>query len=72
MLDGGFTLDKCSFVGLLSGLCGAGRIDEAVNVYQGLMKYCPGLDAHIHTIIIDGLTRVGKYHIAMKLFRRAL
>ena len=72
MLDGGFTPDNYSFVGLFSGLCGAGRIDEAVNVYQGLIKYCPGLDAQVHTIIIDRLTRVGKYHIAIKLFRRAL
>ncbi|XP_022744907.1 putative pentatricopeptide repeat-containing protein At1g16830 isoform X2 [Durio zibethinus] len=72
MLDRGFTPDKYSFVGLLSGLCGARRIDEAVNVYKGIIMYCPGLDAHVHTIIIDRLIRVGKYHRAIKLFRRAL
>ncbi|XVF47209.1 hypothetical protein PTKIN_Ptkin03bG0090800 [Pterospermum kingtungense] len=31
MLDRDFTPDKYSFVGLLGGLCGAKRIDEAVN-----------------------------------------
>ncbi|XVF24291.1 hypothetical protein REPUB_Repub13aG0114900 [Reevesia pubescens] len=72
MLDRGLTPDKYSFVGLLSGLCEARRIDEAVNVYQGIIMYCPGLDAHVHTIIIDRLIRVGKYHRAIKLFRRAL
>ncbi|XVF00401.1 hypothetical protein REPUB_Repub03eG0282500 [Reevesia pubescens] len=72
MLDRGFTPDKYSFVGLLSGLCGARRIYEAVNVYQGLIMYYPGLDAHVHTIMIDRLIRVGKYHSAIKLFRRAL
>ncbi|XP_007011398.2 PREDICTED: putative pentatricopeptide repeat-containing protein At1g16830 [Theobroma cacao] len=72
MLDRGFTPDKYSFVGLLSGLCGARRIDEAVNVYQSIIMYCPGLDAHVHTIIIDRLIRVGKYHRAIKLFRRVL
>ncbi|XP_022764433.1 putative pentatricopeptide repeat-containing protein At1g16830 [Durio zibethinus] len=72
MLDRGFTPDKYSFVGLLGGLCGARRIDEAVNVYKGIIMYCPGVDAHVHTIIIDRLIRVGKYHRAIKLFRRAL
>ena len=34
--------------------------------------YHPGLDAHVHTIIIDRLIRVGKYHRAIKLFRKTL
>ncbi|XVE86012.1 hypothetical protein DITRI_Ditri18aG0002100 [Diplodiscus trichospermus] len=72
MLDRGFTPDKYSFVGLLSGLCGARKIDEAVNVYQGITMYCHGLDAHVHTTLIDGLIRVGKYQKALRLFRRAL
>ncbi|KAE8691426.1 Detected protein of confused Function [Hibiscus syriacus] len=58
MLDRGLTPDKYSFVGLLSGLCGAGKINKAVGVYQGLiMSYC-GLDAHVHTAIMDRLIRV--------------
>lgn len=72
MFDRGFTPDNYTFVGLLSGLCGVKRIDVAVNVYQGLIKYCPDLDAHVHTIIIDRLIRVGKYQRAITLFRRAL
>ncbi|KHG00520.1 hypothetical protein F383_16696 [Gossypium arboreum] len=72
MLARGLTPDKYSFVGLLSGLCGAGRFDEAVNVYQALIRYYPGLDAHVHTVIVDRLIRVGKYHRAFRLFRRAL
>ncbi|KAL5758786.1 hypothetical protein ACOSP7_021397 [Xanthoceras sorbifolium] len=72
MVDQGFTPDKYSFVGLLSGLCGARRFDEAINVYQGIVMICPALDAHVHTVIMDRLIRVGKCHKAIGLFRRAI
>ncbi|GLT61776.1 hypothetical protein SLA2020_344580 [Shorea laevis] len=72
MLDQDFIPDKYSFVGLISGLCGAGRVEEAVNVYHGIVMYCPGIDAHVHTVIVDGLIRLGKCHKAIRLFRRAL
>ncbi|XP_059452343.1 putative pentatricopeptide repeat-containing protein At1g16830 isoform X1 [Corylus avellana] len=72
MLGSGFTPDKYSFVGLLSGLCEARRIDEAVNAYHGILMNYPGQDAHIHTVIIDGLIKVGKFYRAIRLFRKAI
>uniref|UniRef100_A0A2N9F0A4 Pentacotripeptide-repeat region of PRORP domain-containing protein n=1 Tax=Fagus sylvatica TaxID=28930 RepID=A0A2N9F0A4_FAGSY len=72
MLDRGFTPDKYSFVGLLSGLCGARRIDEAVNVYHGIIMNFPGQDAHIHTVITDGLIKAGKFYRAIRVFRKAV
>ncbi|XP_057968604.1 putative pentatricopeptide repeat-containing protein At1g16830 [Malania oleifera] len=72
MLDKGFTPDRYTFVGLLRGLCGAGRIDEAVNVYRGIVMNYSSLDAHVHTVIIDGLIKVGKFHRAVRLFRKAV
>lgn len=72
MLDSGFTPDKYSFVALLSGLCEARRIDEAVNAYHGILMNYPGQDAHIHTVIIDGLIKIGKFYRAIKLFRKAI
>uniref|UniRef100_A0A2N9G3N5 Pentacotripeptide-repeat region of PRORP domain-containing protein n=1 Tax=Fagus sylvatica TaxID=28930 RepID=A0A2N9G3N5_FAGSY len=72
MLDRGFTPDKYSFVGLLSGLCGARRIDEAVNVYHGIIMNFPGQDAHIQTVITDGLIKAGKFYRAIRVFRKAV
>ncbi|GMY09226.1 putative pentatricopeptide repeat-containing protein At1g16830 isoform X2 [Fagus crenata] len=72
MLDRGFTPDKYSFVGLLSGLCGARRIDEAVNVYHGIIMNFPGQDAHIHTVITNGLIKAGKFYRAIRVFRKAV
>ena len=72
MLDRGFTPDKYSFVGLLSGLCGARRVDEAVNVYYGIIMNYPGQDAYIHTVITDGLIKAGKFYKAIRVFRKAV
>ncbi|KAI9161609.1 hypothetical protein LWI28_019037 [Acer negundo] len=71
MVDQAFTPDKYSFVGLLSGLCGERRFDEAVNVYKGIVMNYPALDAHVHTVIMDKLIKVGKCHRSIRLFRRA-
>ncbi|KAJ9170198.1 hypothetical protein P3X46_018324 [Hevea brasiliensis] len=72
MIDKGFMPDNYSFVGLLRGLCGVRRVDEAVKVYLGMVMNYTGLDAHVHTSIIDGLMKNGKYNRAIKLFRRAI
>ena len=72
MIDKGFAPDKYSFAGLLTGLCAAGRIDEAVNVYRGLVMSYHDTDAHIHTLIVGGLVKVHKYHIAADVFRLAV
>lgn len=72
MIDKGFAPDKYSFAGLLSGLCAVGRIDEAVNVYRGVVMTYHDTDAHIHTVITGELTKVGKYHRAAGVFRLAV
>lgn len=72
MLDKGFTPDNYSFVGLLRGLCGARKIDEAINVYQGIVMNNPAVNAHVHTAIVDRLIEVGRCHKAIQLFRRAI
>ncbi|KAF5726833.1 Pentatricopeptide repeat superfamily protein putative isoform 2 [Tripterygium wilfordii] len=72
MLNRGFTLDEYSFVGFINGLCGARRIDEAVSVYLHIGKNHSNLGPHVHTVIMGGLIKEGKYHRAIKLFRRAI
>ncbi|KAJ0043179.1 hypothetical protein Pint_17763 [Pistacia integerrima] len=72
MVDRGLRPDKYSFVGLLCGLCGARRIDEAVSVYQGIVLNHTALDAHVHAVIIDKLIKAGKCHRAIRLFRKAI
>ncbi|XP_045825308.1 putative pentatricopeptide repeat-containing protein At1g16830 [Trifolium pratense] len=66
MIDKGFKPDKHSFAGLLSALCVAKRIDAAVTVYCGLVEKA---DAHIHTVITNGLIQAGQYHKAALYFR---
>ncbi|KAL1174053.1 hypothetical protein V6Z11_A05G453400 [Gossypium hirsutum] len=78
MLARGLTPDKYSFVGLLSGLCGAGRFDEAVNVYQALIrafrlfrraleeKY--PLDVVSYNFSIYGLFKSGRIYEASALY----
>ncbi|KAM7487053.1 hypothetical protein LguiA_003062 [Lonicera macranthoides] len=61
-----------SYVGLLSGLCGAGRIVEAVNVYHGIVTNHFNLDAYILTVILERLIKSGNFQIAVKLFRKAV
>jgi pentatricopeptide repeat protein len=68
MIDEGFKPDKHSFTGLLSALCAERRIDEAINVYRGVVRTA---DAHIHTVIVDGLIQAGQYHKASVVFRSA-
>jgi pentatricopeptide repeat protein len=68
MIDEGFKPDKYSFAGLLSALCVVRRIDTAVNVYRGVVEKA---DAHIHTVITNGLIQAGQYHRAAVLFRSA-
>ncbi|XP_012574783.1 uncharacterized protein [Cicer arietinum] len=68
MIDEGLKPDKYSVVGLLSALCAKKRINEAVNVYRGVVMKA---DAHIHTVITTELIKTGKYHMAAGLFRLA-
>jgi pentatricopeptide repeat protein len=68
MIDEGFKPDKHSFTGLLSALCAERRIDEAINLYRGVVTTA---DAHIHTVIVDGLIQAGQYHKASVVFRSA-
>ncbi|XP_027341824.1 putative pentatricopeptide repeat-containing protein At1g16830 isoform X1 [Abrus precatorius] len=72
MIDKGFVPDKYSFAGLLSALCAEGRIDEAVNVYRGVVMSYLDTDAHIHTVIISELIKAGKYHKAASIFKLAV
>lgn len=72
MIDKGFQPDNYSFVGLIRGLCGIRRVNEAVNVYLGMVMNYSGLDAHVHTSIIDGLMKNDKCHRAIKLLRTAI
>lgn len=72
MIDRGFSPDKYTFSALLRGLCGARRIDEALNVYRGIIMICDDVDAHIHTVVINGLIKIGKYHMAIKMFKNAI
>ncbi|KAL2243106.1 putative pentatricopeptide repeat-containing protein At1g16830 [Sesamum indicum] len=71
MIDRGFLPDKYSFAGVLSALCRLGRINEAFNVYQGIIRSYPGADAHIHTIMINELIKSGSFSNATRLFRKA-
>ncbi|KAK7260806.1 hypothetical protein RIF29_27104 [Crotalaria pallida] len=68
----GFAPDKYSFDRLLSGLCAAGRIDEAVNVYRDVVRTYHDTDARIHTVITGRLVKVGKYGRAASIFRLAV
>ena len=72
MIDVGFVPDKYSFAGLLSALCAAGRVDEAVNVYHAVVMSSHDTDAHIHTVITGELIKVGRYHEAVSVTRLAL
>lgn len=72
MLDKGLMPDKYSVLGVLTGLCGSRRIDEAVHLYNGILLNHTGVDAHIHTVIIDGLIKAGKCHSAIRVFRKTL
>ncbi|TKY47973.1 putative pentatricopeptide repeat-containing protein [Spatholobus suberectus] len=72
MIDEGFVPDKYSFAGLLSALCAVGRVDEAVNVYRGIVMSYHDTDAHIHTVIMGELIKAGKYHKASSIFRLAV
>ncbi|KAJ1405886.1 Tetratricopeptide-like helical domain superfamily [Sesbania bispinosa] len=72
MIDEGFAPDKYSFAGLLGALCAARRIDEAVNVYHGVVMSYHNIDAHIHTVITGELMKAGKYHKAASVFKLAV
>ena len=72
MIDEGFVPDKYTFAGLLSALCCAGRVDKAVNVYHGVVMSYHDIDAHIHTVIIVGLLKTGKFHKAVSVLRFAV
>ncbi|KAM1113347.1 hypothetical protein TB2_046063 [Malus domestica] len=72
MLDRGLIPDKYTFVGLVHGLCKARRVDEAVDVYHGILRSFPGQDAYIHTVVMDGLIKVGKFNAAIRVFRKAV
>ncbi|KAH6754976.1 hypothetical protein C2S53_019052 [Perilla frutescens var. hirtella] len=48
-----------------------GRIHEAANVYHGIIRSYPGIDAaHIHTIVIKALANSGSFHKAMGIFKK--
>ncbi|CAJ1954914.1 unnamed protein product [Sphenostylis stenocarpa] len=72
MIDKGFVPDRYSFAGLLSALCAAGRVDEAVNVYLAVVTSYRDNDAHLHTLITGELIRVRKYHKAASVTRLAV
>ncbi|KAM2144742.1 hypothetical protein ACFX1R_048392 [Malus domestica] len=72
MLDRSLIPDKYTFVGLVHGLCKARRVDEAVDVYHGILRSFPGQDAYIHTVVMDGLIKVGKFNAAIRVFRKAV
>ncbi|XP_012567467.1 uncharacterized protein [Cicer arietinum] len=68
IIDEGLEPDKHSVAGLISALCAKKRINEAVNVYRGVVMKA---DAHIHTLITTELIKAGKYHMAAGVFRLA-
>ncbi|XP_045797301.1 putative pentatricopeptide repeat-containing protein At1g16830 isoform X2 [Trifolium pratense] len=68
MIDEGFKPDKHSFAGLLIALCAQRRIDKAIKEYRGVARTA---DAHIHTVIVDGLIQAGQYLKAAIVFRSA-
>ncbi|KAK6915193.1 Pentatricopeptide repeat [Dillenia turbinata] len=72
MLDRGFLPDRYTYAAVLCGLCGTGRINEAINVYQGIVLINSGLDAHVHTIILDRLIKEGRFNRAITLFKKAV
>lgn len=72
MLDRGLTPDNYTFAGLLSGLCGARKIDQAISVYRGIVRNYPCQDPHLHTIVIHGLVKVGIFDRAVGLFSKAV
>ncbi|XP_051150438.1 putative pentatricopeptide repeat-containing protein At1g16830 [Andrographis paniculata] len=70
MLVRGFLPDKYTFAGVLSALCRLGKTQAAVEMYHRILCSCGDIvDAQIHTIIIDGLIKSGRYHEAMSIFR---
>ncbi|XP_057784466.1 putative pentatricopeptide repeat-containing protein At1g16830 [Salvia miltiorrhiza] len=72
MIERGFLPDKYSFAGVLSALCKLGRLRDAVNVYHGIVhSYPAGIDAHIHTIVINALAKSGSFHQAIRIFAKA-
>ncbi|CAA6669611.1 unnamed protein product [Spirodela intermedia] len=72
MVDRGFIPDNFSFAGLLNGLCRSGRVDDAVKVYTGILLNGNSVDAHVHTVVFNGLIKGGKAHTAIRLFRKAV
>ncbi|KAK7381424.1 hypothetical protein VNO78_34101 [Psophocarpus tetragonolobus] len=72
MINEGFVPDKYSFAGLLSALCAVGRVDEAVNVYRGVVMSYHDTDSHVHTVITSGLIKTRKYHKAASFFKSAV
>ncbi|CAM8916018.1 unnamed protein product [Rhodiola kirilowii] len=65
-----YTPDDFTLLGLLNGLCKAGRVDDAVSVYQGILTNRSDLAPHIHCVVIDGLFKAGNSARAMKLLNR--
>ncbi|KAB2631218.1 pentatricopeptide repeat-containing protein [Pyrus ussuriensis x Pyrus communis] len=51
---------------------GIKRVDEAVDVYHGILLSFPGQEAYIHTVVMDGLMKVGKFNAAIRVFRKAV
>ncbi|XP_047313642.1 putative pentatricopeptide repeat-containing protein At1g16830 [Impatiens glandulifera] len=70
MIFTGFVPDAYTYAGLLRGLFGMGWISRAVNEYSAIVNQY-GADPHIHTIAMNGLIRLGKFHKANTLFRNA-
>lgn len=73
MIDRGFEPNSCSYAGVLKGLCKVGRIDEAINVYHGILMTHSDIDApRIHTIIVDELMKAGQLNRAIREFKKAV
>ncbi|KAG9452840.1 hypothetical protein H6P81_005744 [Aristolochia fimbriata] len=71
MISKGFVPDCFSYTVLLDAMCKCGNIDDAITVYSSIVQI-PSLDAHVHTVLFDGLIKVGKFLQALQLFGNAV
>lgn len=72
LVDEDYVPDRYTYAGLLIGLCGLEKsIDVAVNVYHGIIRSQFVVDAHIHTIIVNGLIKSGSINKGIKLLEAA-
>lgn len=73
LLDVDFVPDRYTYAGLLIGLCGVeNNTDVAVKVYHGILRSQIVVDAHIHTIIVNGLIKSGSISKGVRLLEAAI